>query len=399
MSFTPIPSRSRSLNDWFATRPELFTRLGLPRRIVLGSIMTVVGIVGGAVLAWLWAAGAIRADSGSQLPVLALLLLVPVGLLGAGVWTLTRGSFAWTVNGGSPMREMFLHSFGDDLPVEPLLATLAAGREGDPRIAQALAAVVRSPHQGRLLAIASSREDRVLAAGVLRVVGNDVSVVIDHEPVLVTGDRWFDVEPYRLATAGTLPPAPEAPVAAPSPTTAAPAAPPSPTTADGLAPLVLSADGLRRYREAIACLEAEGFDVFAERHPDVADPFDEDELTPILVLIGVGGQDPAPTLGWCDAGGEDEPGQVCRQVDAACRALGLPAPTWEPAMLAGTTDAASLLRQVDRRLADTGLRLLFIDPDSDQYVFVPVRADEAARLDGTQGEGFVLRSAPAMLGG
>lgn len=59
----------------------------------------------------------------------------------------------------------------------------------------------------------------------------------------------------------------------------------------------------------------------------------------------------------------------------------------------------ALPRDVDRQLATAGLRPLMIDPDSDQHSFAPVRAEVLAELDGVEGDGYALRSAPGTAGG
>ncbi|MDF2507734.1 MAG: hypothetical protein K0Q52_1593, partial [Microbacterium sp.] len=49
MSFTPLRSRSRSLNPWFATRPDLFVSERSPRKsatwLVIGGVMVIVTLL------------------------------------------------------------------------------------------------------------------------------------------------------------------------------------------------------------------------------------------------------------------------------------------------------------------------------------------------------------------
>lgn len=169
-------------------------------------------------------------------------------------------------------------------------------------------------------------------------------------------------------------------------------------TIDMLAEVVLSADGNRKRTEATACLADAGAAAFRGLHPEFDDGFSDDEPRAIDLLIGAG-QHPYPvSIGWCDASGEDDPGQIRNFVKEACRVLGLTAPTWDEGDAdAEGDDPAGLLRAADHALATVGQRLLMIDLDSDTYLFAPVAEDDLARLDGEEGEGFVLSDVERML--
>lgn len=177
-------------------------------------------------------------------------------------------------------------------------------------------------------------------------------------------------------------------------------------TLDQLASLVLTEEGRRIREEATAYLADAGPQVFGERYPDLADPFEDDGPSAIMLLVAVG-QHPYPrTIGWCDWAGEDEPGQVRSFVEEACRNLGLTPPPWDASTEQRVREGLgenvkrgdyppALLKDVDAQLSSVGLRLLVIDNDSDTYLFAPIGDGQLRQLEGAAGEGFTLRAAGA----
>lgn len=197
-----------------------------------------------------------------------------------------------------------------------------------------------------------------------------------------------ELERIANTAAGPAPAAPETETPA-EPDPATPSEPTTPTLAD-LAGLVLSEEGRREHAAAANHLATEGPDSFFERYPHYDDGFSDDGPEPVDLLLAVGTE--AATVGTCEARYEDSPGHVQHQVQRACERLGLPSPSFEGIQVNDGGDAVSArLREADEALRRVGLRLLFVDPDSDMYYFSPVTAEQFARFVDTSGEGFDLR--------
>lgn len=148
-------------------------------------------------------------------------------------------------------------------------------------------------------------------------------------------------------------------------------------------------------RLAEAVLNEEGRRVLADARERFGDNADDGQL-----LLDAGAHPSPETIGWCDAGGEDDPGQVFASVIRACENLGLPAPHLHDGIEAQSTDPVGrLLQQADAGLHQVGLRLLMLDPDSDMYHFAPVTAEQHEKLVGTEAGGLGLRSVAEMVGG
>lgn len=157
-----------------------------------------------------------------------------------------------------------------------------------------------------------------------------------------------------------------------------------------LAAVTLTNVARQRLGEAQTSLANDGTDGLFRRFPELDHGIGDNAPSPIMMLINFGGRPNPVTVGWCDWRGEDEPGQVLEQVLETCLNLNLAPPSLVPGGIELESEEAFSL--ADSALQDVGMRLLFIDVDSDMYYFTVVTQLQLDQLNGRQGTGFKLKS-------
>lgn len=207
MQFTPIKSSSRDLKAWFATRPDLFTKERSPQKtitwVVIAGIMAIVTILvyvdSSAVQTWIGEnlTSSRRRRNGAGWAAILVFVGPPVILL-ASLGMAFLGSARWRLKGGGVLKNPYIDSFGPGAPIDNLMTAISQGGTNNPAILQGMAAISKDPGKQYLLTIWSSPQDRVLHAGVLRTEGES-HTWLDHEPITVSGERWFDADKHKLA--------------------------------------------------------------------------------------------------------------------------------------------------------------------------------------------------------
>ena len=193
MSFTPLRSRSRSLNAWFETRPDLFASERSPRKsatwLVIAGLMVVVMLVvylnpeataetlGGRVRSGLAIAGA---------------FFLPPVIFVASIVMFFISARRWRVKGGGVLTNPVIHGVAAGFPLERATAALQRGNSDSAGIVAALTDVIEHRGDDRLLTIWTSDADRAMYIGVIRVAGKDLW--IDSEPVAVDPALYFDAK-------------------------------------------------------------------------------------------------------------------------------------------------------------------------------------------------------------
>ncbi|MGO2112160.1 MAG: hypothetical protein ACTH31_11155 [Pseudoclavibacter sp.] len=198
MPFTPISSKTRGLQPWFATRPDVFTRERSPRKTTtwaivggLAAILTVIVLVNADAVPEI-----LGGNRRSGLAIIGAFAFPPAIAVFSLVMMLV-GANRWRVAGGGVLKNSVVLSFGRAFPVERLLAAVRTGTDSS-EIIDTFRAAEKDPGRDVVLTVWSSKEDRVLYAGVLRVDGNRVH--LDREPIAVSGERWFDAKEHQLAS-------------------------------------------------------------------------------------------------------------------------------------------------------------------------------------------------------
>lgn len=193
MSFTPLRSRSRSLNAWFETRPDLFVSERSPRKsatwLVIAGLMVVVMLV-----VYLNPEATVEALGGRVRSGLAIAgaFFLPPAIFAASIVMFFISARRWRLKGGGVLTNPVIHGVVAGFPLEQATAALQRGNSDSAGIVAALTDVIAHRGDDRLVTIWTSDADRAMYIGVIRVDGKDLW--IDSEPVTVDPALFFDAK-------------------------------------------------------------------------------------------------------------------------------------------------------------------------------------------------------------
>lgn len=202
MTFTPIQSKSRSLNPWFKSRPDLFTPERSPKKTTTWGIIGGIALVG-SILIFLNPAAVAEALGGSRRSGMAIIgaFVIPPAIVVLSAIMLLIGSRRYRLKDGDVMVNPISGMYGPVYPIQETVTALYNARADNATALSYLKPLTVPKQTNRMLQVWSSPASQHLFITILRIEGNQV--FIDQEPMHLGPDRYFDAKKFwEAATLG-----------------------------------------------------------------------------------------------------------------------------------------------------------------------------------------------------
>lgn len=198
MTFTPIQSKSRSLNPWFKSRPDLFTPERSPKKTAMWAIIGGIGLIG-TVLVFLNPTAVAEALDGSRRAGLATIgaFAIPPAITVLSLVMLLVGSRRYRLKGGDVMVNPISGMCGPGYFIPDAVAAIANAKADNATALTYIKHLTEPKQSTRMIQVWSAPANQHQFITVLRIDGNHVW--IDNEPIHLGPDRYFDAKAFFAA--------------------------------------------------------------------------------------------------------------------------------------------------------------------------------------------------------